>query len=367
MKKLLLIKSLLVAVGLMTFGPVNLKAQDDSNCGIVIDGVLVDKIDCWSFQEMNLIFPITDRHKKYDKIQLKLCKYEKPDDTTPGGFSYDFSPQSFGDNFEGATYGVWKFLTKDFEKGRLGYFGPFGGNILFKRKEFSKRSGNFLEIVLTAYTITGYSYDSYGNKIPNYGNGLILYKSSKVEILKSKYDKSVTCNPSGKKTELKIEKSPAYNDDFGIVKNLATPDIKTSETNQYKSTPTSDNKTSQVNTSSSNSNSTASSATKSSDLKSLDKSKSGYFAEKSGTQISREGYKKGGKLNGELRWYDEGKLREVCTYLNDEKNGPATIYNDEGLIEASGNYKNGEKDGEWKRYKEGKVIGMDVYVNGEKQ
>mgnify|MGYP001572120946 CR=1 FL=1 len=117
-----------------------------------------------------------------------------------------------------------------------------------------------------------------------------------------------------------------------------------------------------------NNTSTSSNAVTPSALKPLDKKKPGYFVEKDGDQISREGYKKGDALNGEVRVYDEGKIREVSIYLNNQKNGQSTMYYENGKVEMTGNYKNDEKDGEWKIYNDsGKLKETKKYLNGEVQ
>ena len=48
----------------------NLKAQDDANCGIVINGVLADSITCWSFDNMYIVFPVKPEFKKYKTYTL---------------------------------------------------------------------------------------------------------------------------------------------------------------------------------------------------------------------------------------------------------------------------------------------------------
>lgn len=64
-------KTLLVfAILLFTFS--NTKAQDDANCGIVINDVLTDSVTCWNAKEFFLVFPINPDWLKYDKIEIGL-------------------------------------------------------------------------------------------------------------------------------------------------------------------------------------------------------------------------------------------------------------------------------------------------------
>jgi hypothetical protein len=103
-------------------------------------------------------------------------------------------------------------------------------------------------------------------------------------------------------------------------------------------------------------------------LPALDKKKPGYFEEKDGNVVSAQGYKKGGKIDGEYRSYSDGKMEYSYTYKNGIKEGPAAEYWENGKVKESGMYKNDAKDGEWKRFSEaGKAVGTDTYVDGEKQ
>lgn len=208
-------------------------AQTDLS-GIYVDGMKAEKIDCWTFDKMYLVFPINDKYKKYDKLQVKLkLSYEGED--YPTYFFLDFSPQSFSENFEGASYGVWKILTN---KNKDEISGTDYYTTTYKRKDFAVTNeevdGWFLRIELYGYVLTGYSDDGYGNKKAQYGDGAAIYKSTQVPVSrcyekdgglftkafakKCPWDVNASCQVIGTTTELKIEESFAYRDDLGIIK-----------------------------------------------------------------------------------------------------------------------------------------------------
>jgi antitoxin component YwqK of YwqJK toxin-antitoxin module len=45
-------------------------------------------------------------------------------------------------------------------------------------------------------------------------------------------------------------------------------------------------------------------------------------------------------------------------------NGPAHLYDSNGLIKQEGNYLNDAEDGEWKEYTNGKLVKTILYKNG---
>lgn len=104
-------------------------------------------------------------------------------------------------------------------------------------------------------------------------------------------------------------------------------------------------------------------------LPKLDKTKPGYKAEKSGTIIIWEGYKKGGEVEGESRMYnDNGKIESLQHNSKGFREGYAAQFYENGKIKTEGNYKKDKQDGEWKRYSEnGKLAGVDIYIDGDKQ
>lgn len=370
------------------------KAQDDyPNCGILINGVLVDSIVHWNFKAMELVFPVKEEWNKYDAIHIGIrTYYDDKDNWDKRFFFLEFRDKQFSDNFSKGELGIIRMpYMSDFQL----YYGDKGyyfrdiwcdDNYLFcsgwgKFEKFNKKDGNEkiirLVVEVAGYTISGYQkiYTNQGTvEVPIYGNETTLYRSKKIPTVnygtwKSKLvDKtqevyfSGTGSNAGKPIDLK-KVAVNYSEYYFIVKggtnsnsssSTTTPEVKTTTTKTETNISTE-----KVNTTSSVS-STA--------LKPLDKKKPGYFAEKDGDQITREGYKKGDNLDGEVRDYTEGKIREVTTYVNGEKNGLSTSYFDNGKIEMTGAYKNDEKQGEWKFYDEtGKLLETKKYLNGEVQ
>jgi len=353
----------------------NIKAQDDANCGIYIDGTIVDKIDCWTFDYMYLIFPIPplEKYSNYDLITVSYVKtyltntYTKEYGNTV--FSMRFTPQGFKDNFGNAKYGVYKFLmnkeTRRLSDDQTETGTPWTRKQYAGKEKYFYKDDESFEVQVAGFTISAYQYDNNGGKYPVYGNGVFLYKSDKiphVQCKKCKWDENVPCTVTGKKVELKIEKSLAYNDNLGIIKGSGGNSNSKSNTNIEEKTTTT--KTTVTKTTSTTKTTPISNST----IKPLDKTKPGYFAEKDGDVIKYEGYKKGGKLNGEVRIYDDGKLTEICMYVNDEKNGLSTRYYENGKISAQGNMKNNQQDGEWKYFdSDGKNPETKKYINGEAQ
>ena len=103
-------------------------------------------------------------------------------------------------------------------------------------------------------------------------------------------------------------------------------------------------------------------------LKPLKKNSPNYFCERSINKIIiKEGYKIEDKLNGEIRFYEQGKLVNVFTYKDDLPNGSyAAYYFPGGNIYITGAFKDGKKEGVWKEYDtKGKLSIVKKYHNDE--
>jgi antitoxin component YwqK of YwqJK toxin-antitoxin module len=339
MKKAITVLSIL----LMTIN--HSQAQNDPS-GIVIDYVKVDKIDCWSFDEMDLIFPY-DRNKwnKYDMITVRL--YWGPFVWVPFlDFTKNFTREKAEEYFSGSKYGVWKIM-RDKKKDEL--------SGVYKRKDFAKSKSATLYVEILGYVQKGFDVSGQAT----YSQPTILYKSKTIESIKCKYDAEAKCTLSGEKLDLKIDPSGGYDENFGIIKSDGTVN---SEVSTKVAQPINTN----VQTEAKNSNTTVSKDA--SGLQPMDKKKAGYYETKDGNFISDQGYKIKGKLEGEYRSYSSGKLEYVFTFKNDIKEGAAAEYYENGKVKESGMYKNDKKEGEWKRFTEGgKPAGTDVYIDGEKQ
>jgi len=358
----------------------NTKAQDNANCGFLIDGKIVDSIPCWSFLKMQVVFPVKESWKEFDRIEIYI--YHAISIFTPKKFvDCFFNPNTGSASLGAITVCSKASPTSQWESPMFtNYYNP---GTPFTVDDFKRKTGYSLVLKISGHRITGtkevYENGGYVKK-PIYDNGVNLYTSKEIPFaylknykgeMNKKSEKEqemlntkLPCNCPGKPFTLKLEPCEYSGEYISFVKGTSNSsntktEVKTNTTTETKTTVT---KTTTTKTS------TSSGALTASALKPLDKSKAGYFVEKDGSQITQEGYKKGDARNGEVRVYDEGKLRSVSTYVNDEKNGAAALYYANGNLEESGNYKNDNKDGEWKRYTEaGKLAGTDIYVDGEKQ
>lgn len=363
------------------------KAQDESNCGILIDGAIVDSIPCWGFKSLWAVFPIKSEWEKYDVIDVGIVYKEASRDIDLRDFYYrKYIQQEFIDNFSNAELGVVRLMGKNVDSHQkyplINYWGHTANTALFSSSNPDKKSDKSPHRKYSFYmqvrgrTIVGYR-SQYEGGGPITNEGIILYKSKEIPIVTYAFKQNrnsewVLHNP----TEQVFIDGPCvsaqkqfpyktevvnYTEDVAVVKKKASTEIKNVE-NPNQNTAV---KTNSTNTSSPVKKTPVASV---SSLKPLDKTKLGYFVEKDGTAIAQEGYKIGGKLNGEVRTYTEGKVREISMYVNDEKNGLSTSYYANGKVELRGNMKNGEKDGEWKEYDEdGNLISAKKYLNGEVQ
>lgn len=379
---------------LLTFS--NTKAQDDCrDCGMLINNVLVDTIKCWNAKKVYYVFPIKQDWKKYQRIELgDFLK----DETGEGSLfmpwlnltnGFYFTNQEFFSYFSEGDLGLLcipfdRYI--DTQEDGSGLYTRFYGKGTFEKDKKSdalvRHDGNRI-IQIRGRTIISYKETFNGKgtlvKMPIYSDPIILWQSKPVALIRYAVDKknklvnqahqtyvpylaevatTGTCEVNGRAFPYKIE-SANYSKDFFIVKkggsptsNNTTTEVKTITKTETKLIPATGNPNQPFTLTG---------------LKPLDKTKPGYFAEKDGSKITREGYKKGSALNGEVRDYnDDGKIRSIYTYVNDEKNGYSATYFDTGKIELTGNYKNGEKDGEWKEYdSDGKLLSTKKYLNGE--
>jgi hypothetical protein len=325
----------------------SVRSQADLS-GIIVDDVMVEKIECFSFNEMDLVFPY-DKSKwnKYQAIRVRL--WWGPFTWVPYLECYqDFTREKASEYFGEGKYGVWKFMKSKKKDEFL-----MGG--IKTRKDFATAKEKTIYFEVLGYVQTGMSISG----TPTYAPPVTLYKSKSVEIIKSKFDPDAQCSIQGTKMNITIKPSGGYDESFGIIKEGGT----TNNEVNAKSTQTTNSNTS---TDTKNPNSNLSKDASS--LLPFDKKKPGYYEAKDGDFISDQGYKIKGKLEGEYRSYSGGKLEYIFIFKNDSKEGPAAEYWENGKVKAQGTYKNDKKDGEWKRFTEvGKPAGIDVYVDGEKQ
>lgn len=90
---------------------INLKAQDDPNCGRYVDGIKTDKIDCYTFGALHLVLPYNDTWKGYDKINIQI-DFESEEAPIMGVQS--FQKGTVGANLKG-KYIVYTIFDKDWQ------------------------------------------------------------------------------------------------------------------------------------------------------------------------------------------------------------------------------------------------------------
>ena len=352
--------SCVLTLALLAVSAINLRGQDIDcpDCGWYADGVKVEKIDCYGWKKLEVVLPYQPGMSGYETLLIRVLDPKAVSGssgikTVPGN-----AVQTLVKNdrivhtvFAGADDNA--NLYRDYEGNLAGITTEASG--ITKSRITKTKSERILYVQLYNLSIAGYTekYDSYKQayvKTPNYSEQKLsdVYTLSCVKSVNP--DPTQPCAFQGKK----FGEEGATTAVAPTAQNKE-PVAVTKPTNNTNNTP--DAVTS------------APSALNAASLKPLDKSKPGYFTEKSGGVVLTEGYKKDGVAHGEMRMYDgDGKLEHVYTYANNELNGYAAEYDPEtGELLESGNHKAGERDGEWKRYKNGKVIGMDTYVNGEQQ
>ena len=371
---------LTLSLFLLTLIPMKTKAQDDPNVGFYADGVKVDKIDCYDFQDLKVVFLYNQEWSQYDYIKIRLHNgHPKAVKSGMGTVVEKAIPLSSINNYLKGKYIVYSIYGKD--KSPIDMCArPYQGDILptmqtkLPKKGDLKYDGaikkgkpsddNVLNVSLIGFTFKGVTeeFDESCNciqKTKKYsytdidkGFSLLLtgrFTGGNKEI-SAETDLSNPCTYSGTKVDFNsLGKSGGTSNNSNSNSTNNAP-VKTE-------TPV---KTSATNNAASNAAASA--------LKPLDKKKPGYFVEKDGAQITSEGYKKGDALNGEVRNYTDGKIREVLMYVNGQKNGLSTTYFDNGQVDMTGNYKNDEKDGEWKFYNDsGKLKETKKFLNGDVQ
>lgn len=403
------------------------KAQDDPNCGILVDGILAESITSWELSDLSVVFPMKQAWTKYDLIEgeIFLTGTQGSDGKNWPVILFQFKPEDLGE-YADAKYVVYNILTKKLTTKITGndivLGGEFNSELIKKLFGFyyycndckeggeyntkPKNSNPEIYLVLEGHKITSY-LETYQNntkvKQPLYdggrdyrglslvGFGELLYETKHIpyKICYCSYDKktlkkltstNIVCDECkidyskqsvqpGKKFTLTIEKVD-FNGRFGKIKsggsnNNGSGNITINNTVVVKNEVNTSTKTTSTNVNKSTGALTASA------LKPLDKSKAGYFSEKDGNVVIKEGYKNNDDvLNGEMRIYNStGKLVYIKNYVNDIQTGYSAEYYENGQLMVSGMLNaNGDKDGDWKNYDEkGKLTKTEKYKSGELQ
>ena len=108
------IKTLITVICSLLFFTTNIKAQDSSNCGIWVDGTLVDSISNWNFKKIMFIYPLKMEWKdKYPVVQIQLGYYKDFNDPKEAPLLLDqgeLKPEDYSD-YADAEYGVVNMCT----------------------------------------------------------------------------------------------------------------------------------------------------------------------------------------------------------------------------------------------------------------
>jgi len=217
-----------------------LKAQSDTTSGIYVDGMFVNKIDCWTFDYMYFVFPITEKYKNFDHVILFFTvsyhddfAYEAPKKPIVYIFQQEFSKEKFNKNFGDAKFGVWKFLRDKTTDRRGTARIEQGGKqiselVWFKRNDFAAqtkmKSGKYEGFKTSNYVVycdvIGFEEDSTLNT-PTNSKRVYIYSTPNIPVsncVECPWDINAPCPVTGKKVDLKIEKSLTNLDHLGIIK-----------------------------------------------------------------------------------------------------------------------------------------------------
>lgn len=107
-----------VGIAFLTINLNILSAQDLKQCGLILDGKLIDSVDCWNFKEAEVIFPVSEKWLDYDFVELRVAVLRKSDAgiilmgtaLQTSQCYFQFSKQQYKDWFASASFGKWNIL-----------------------------------------------------------------------------------------------------------------------------------------------------------------------------------------------------------------------------------------------------------------
>ena len=376
---------------LLTLFSTQSKAQDDcAVCGWYVDGVKTDKIDCYSFDKLTLVLPYTAAMSDYDQINIWVTMTSKPKSGPYPINGVNRIPAGALKTYVKGNYIVFNLFSKNYgaegrNKGQVAYLefvnslGSITRNQLYTEGKRMKETKGapaidaYLSAQIEGGSITSYT-EKYNQarqtieKIPNYTYTSLDIKSSELTCTKrilvgqndfSPVDLTPPCSVPGTKVDF---------NNLGKTTSNTTSNSNTNSTST-NNTPAKTEMPAKTSSATGKTVITTIAPTSTTSVKPLDKTKPGYFEEKSDDKkyMYRNGYQKSeGVYHGEVREYEANQLEKIITYTNGVEDGLYVIFSD-GKIEWSGNYKNGKKDGAWKHYKDGMLEETEKYINGEKQ
>ncbi len=367
----------------------------DERSGWFADGVKVDRLTCYSFGSFQVAVPYKSEWEVYEFISVHIYKGK----SEWGGVKM-IPIKAINNYIKGTTlvYTIYKDNDISFEEGSLLEKGSYSSigvhdiNISGQTEDF------YLYRWMLKYEAI---YMGKARELPDEELNFDLYGVTQTGI---KEEFSPTCNcikktpqystkkltktyklvctgRTQRKAKEKLDPAeftvpcsyPGTKIDFNSSSTSGSSlnSTNNSNTNSASINNTSAKTTAPVKTSSASGKTiiTAVAPTSASAIKPLDKTKPGYFEEKSDDKkfMYRNGYQTSpGVYHGEVREYESNALEKIIIYTNGIEDGLYVIFSD-GKIEWNGNYKNGKKDGAWKHYKNGVLEETEKYINGEKQ
>lgn len=359
-------KNLLFAFTFLTFLSFQTKAQDDLK-GIYVDDIKVSELSCYSFGTMLVAVPYKEEYSAYTMIMFDIY--------TEQASSKKEIPSNAIISFVKGKYIVFQIFDKDAQNSNA-YNESLEGSITRGAlANYSGSSENELKIVLWGMTLTGYEEKYYQNcncikKTPKYTQKELSFNKIKLNGRKKSggFMGGLTNNPSLKQVDLTQPCSiTGTKVDFN---NLGKSGSSSNNSSNTNTTPTNNTPVkAETTVATAKTVITTVAPTSAASVKPLDKTKPGYFEEKSDDKkfMYRNGYQTSpGTYHGEVREYDNNTLEKIITYTNGVEDGLYVIFSD-SKVEWAGTYKNGKKDGAWKHYKNGVLEETEKYVNGVKQ
>jgi hypothetical protein len=212
------------------------KAQYETkytDCGVLIDGVLADKIDCWSFKEMFFVFPVKNI-KKCDRYTIEYYGYLSTMRQRVLSIS---SREQFNDFYADGDLGIVIVTNPHTDKTYDGYqfrdtYSSVPADHTISEKDLKENN----KMVITFYgemivgSVETKNSQGQWEKTPKYGEKTMIYSkviSLPPMCIKTKksrknpgndcvIDYNISCTITGKKFEHTVEIDPNYS--CGLVK-----------------------------------------------------------------------------------------------------------------------------------------------------
>ena len=363
------------------------KAQDDdSNAGFYVDGVKVMEINCYTFGNLKVVFPFNPAYSNYDRFIIKIYYGESFQMGNRFGTFNVVSKASVLSKVKNNYFvydifkaGEWYAPANNDSRDPNAYNGLTNSLSRAGIKYYAgkaQKPETDLVFSLIGETITGYrdEFDASGNhsRIPIYsaeilGSALKLHCVNREACsswaddyhLNKKIDLSVECTFTGTKVDFNNLGKSTSSANNSINNNSAPTNNTPAKSETLVKTSPITGKT--IITTVATTSAVA--------VKPLDKTKPGYFEEKSEDKkfMYRNGYQKSeGVYHGEVREYENNQLEKIIVYTDGVEDGLYVTFS-EGKVEWQGTFKNGKKDGIWKHFSNGQLQETEKYVNGEKQ